>query len=324
MRSFLVYCGLLAVLGTLVTETLGFTSDQGTIAELAPIFLPYVKTLSRDIEVFHYATREKMGPGIPRVGRLDPHLDLQDFLRAKLAQYEDLTHPNLNDDNTMGPGLYVASDPLSSRGYGQENWVMVEMTFPKGLHYLETRHDPQLPAEALPLLKREGCQALNWYALFAGNFNNSCRALLIPLLQALKVAAVAYGWDTNHFELCPAREFSSKLTPNEPRPYSANDAAFLVTGSELLLAHTRIFSAESVADFSTREEMSLIQSYEKRALRYLMNNQTTLKSFPAYIPTAIRYVKLWPELYSEPEAKGLKTWVHEHLFGCGAHPEDLP
>jgi len=71
----------------------------------------------------------------------------------------------------VGPGIYLAQDPLISRSYGGRNWVLYGATLRKGSRYLSF-FDIEYNKESIRhktsgKVKQAGCSATAYWTLFS-------------------------------------------------------------------------------------------------------------------------------------------------------------
>jgi hypothetical protein len=167
----------------IASTALAFTDSQ--VDELSNLLArdlkPYVRTLSRDVSVYHYYHRSVKGYAPTDSKEFLQHYDGS----IALYQYDDQTHVEV-----AGPGLYAAVDPASSREYGN---AMLEITFKAGSRILVHPRNYMIALDAELVAKSEGWLAQN--QLIGDLFSlNQIRPVTKRALEKLDVIAYTYGY----------------------------------------------------------------------------------------------------------------------------------
>lgn len=262
-------------------------------AELAP----RVRTLTRRVATYHYTTRTKMGlPSEGAVALDDPRVE--EYLRERSALYWDPRFEPAPGHPIWG--LYVATDPVSSRVFGGfgEDWALVRVTLPRGLRFLEVRTadaarrpEDRLPAAVREELAAAGCEAAYAADLVIDRGSLACREVALRTLLDLEVDALLYDFKAVDYPACDG---------------SRNGAFLLLRAEALELPAARAYTAPPPADGPAAEEGRAIGELFARA-RAAGSTQRPI--WPA------------PDDQVAPSA-ATERWMRETLFACGGYAED--
>lgn len=248
---------VLITLPSFAITDLKLTPDQQEkfAGDLAIELSDRVRTMKREVKVYHYGTRGNQAysykpsgtwPETP-TGSLtfndDESIDLKrdnsyttpveldapeakDYFRAMAGMF---TSHKLKWN--VGPGLYAAVDPVQSESYTGTPWFMLEITIPKGSRYLDLR-----PFDGLIVTKKF---AQEWFAgetsgresrlvrLDDSHFviewrdileRPTFRKLVNESLQTLKIDELAYGWDHHTIQFCIDRSMNGSIAFNFIEP----------------------------------------------------------------------------------------------------------
>jgi tetratricopeptide (TPR) repeat protein len=271
--------------------------EPSTAAEplqIAPLLRPYVKTLSRPIHTYHYATRQRMGLPEGPVAPDDPVL--RTYLQQKFTRYWDLSLEPA--EGSMVSGLYMAFDPVASRAYGGvgDGWGLVQIPLGKGFSVVDVRlwgderdKAKRLPADVQEKLRQRGCNAQTAATLLTMMESRACREIAVRTMTELDVDGILYTFPVANYTNCPERP---------------NGALILFRPEAVDLPHVRVFTHESPADAMIGERRTIRDLFERA------QQAGSVRTPP------------WPELASIPVPAAMEPWMKEHLFGCGTYLED--
>jgi len=170
-------------------------------AELKAAISKEVKTLERDINVYHYATRSN-GPGkmheevIPIFdadgkGGMNGAVPFQsqvyqEYFKALTTQYED----NSGTEWHFGKGgMYAAIDPVQSGDYAGIPPVLLEITIKAGARYLNQREYP--PSDNLNVSGSYITQKIR-----------DQDPQVKKILKELNIIFISFPWRVSAFSMC--------------------------------------------------------------------------------------------------------------------------
>jgi len=141
---------------------------------LADDFRPFVITLDRDIQVYHYFQNEKVSGDLP--------LHSWEWDHQLMRGLNYFWAADRND------AVYAAIDPAISKGHGN---LMLEVTLKKGSRILIGHHNIHISSETRAALDNFG-----YYDdfRFDGAIESINRAILAKALISLNVEAATYNW----------------------------------------------------------------------------------------------------------------------------------
>jgi tetratricopeptide (TPR) repeat protein len=262
--------------------------------EIAPLLRPFVKTLSRPIHTWHYATRQRMGLPDGPVAPDDPAL--QTYLQQKFTRYWDLSLEPA--EGSMVSGLYMAFDPVASRAYGGvgDGWGLVQIPLGKGFSFVDVRlwgderdKAKKLPADLQEKLRQRGCKAQTAASLLTMMESRACREIAVRTMTELDVDGILYTFPVANFANCADRP---------------KGALILFRPEAVDLPHVRVFTNESPADAMAGERRRIRDLFERA------QQAGSVRTPP------------WPDLAATPVPAAMEPWMKEHLFGCGTYLED--
>ena len=177
------------------------------------------------------------------------------------------------DGNTMGPGLYAALDPVSTRRFGgEDDYVLVRIELPLGTRVLDlvdfrtvVPDDVAAIYESLGCKWREGASSIfrPIASLFEPKPNSSryCIDVLRGIVDRdLGVDALTYGYSSTHFKECTVEPSSTRestlMAGFRVRP-DRMSAVVIMSNRWLKPEHVRIFNQHTT---DSREERLRIQS----------------------------------------------------------------
>ncbi len=254
---------------------------------LADYARPKVRTLSRDAHVFHWTWA---------FDHSSPPLQPMDHRLGEYATYlkESFWDPATNSDDLVGPGLYVAIDPLASNAFGN---TLLQLVMPAGMPFLATDID-YFPPDLQISINRIGCLASSIRDVFGAAENGEqkpCRTLRHKLVRDLGVWAIRYYWQSELSRLC-----------NGSAQYA------------FVLYDDRAINASRIVAFpfdpNLRKNASLPPEDGHGENRLILNSM----ALKAYGDTS--------QFWKVPEGTQPKTdidaWMRDNLVGCGNYPED--
>jgi len=164
---------------------------------LTEIIKPLLWELDRNILTFHYESQKDKN--VP-----ENWSQVQDHIMRYPGRFFDASY---KDSNMIGPGLYVAIDPLASRGFGGNNPLLYTVQLKKGAHMLlgecnlSSGGSSNKDLEAIwnTLKCNSNSRSPIWgLSDLIGKMRNSeslhCRKFIIDIIQNLQIEAIQYGY----------------------------------------------------------------------------------------------------------------------------------
>ena len=216
--------------------------------DLARFLIAHRKTLARDIYTYHYLTRS--AAHVAPSGLLDSKSPaLTGHVASWSNYYWDLSQPG---GTGMIRGLYLATDPVVSRSFGKDEWLLYRIILRAGTSFLDTSEVTEndateyLSPAAERVALRAGCKETKWSYVLYKSFDPNCRALALRTLKKLKVALIDYSWQSTEFTL------------GAKRP---DDTFILIDPSVVLASDVQCFYAEFESDdAATRREQAILSA----------------------------------------------------------------
>jgi hypothetical protein len=279
-RSALAACALLAA--ALLPAP---ARAAGNDSVLASALRPYVRVLSRPVTVYHWADRGWAGLGTS--GPVDPRTPaVRSYVEWKTKGFWDI---NTAFMGVAGNGLYAAVDPISSYGYGGDNWSLFRLRVRKGTRFLYNFDDlnvPLSPAVVAELKSRNCSPSGVSLGGWLHGHSKECRKAFMGALRALGVQALVYPFMALPVGQC------------KDRPQVA-------------------FNFISDQGFDFTQTYGLVNDIPAedpaRAAR------AEIRSFFS-LGTYTGETELWPGVEKDPAA--FNHALMEETFGCGKHDED--
>jgi hypothetical protein len=257
----------------------------------------YVKTLGQGIYTYHYVTREQVG--VAPTGVLDlTDPKLTSHLQGWASYFSNLSQPK---GTGMVRGLYLATDPVASRAFGKDHWLLYRVALQAATKYLDLKSlvgQDGIPSDWVAKLNAGGCDLAKvdnnrWTDLFYKSFDPACRRIALQTLTDLGVELIDYDWISTGFTSCPTRP---------------TDAFILLTTKDLPADAVRIFYAELPHSGQDLEEQLATEG------AFLQVVSTPSGSEPQLNPKNY-------EPWSALDAKAAKDhafdpFAHQNFFGC--------
>lgn len=275
--------------------SLGLCDGEEPILSLAGALQSYVKQVTESIHTYHYVTREavKVAPEGP-LDLADPKL--AHHVRDWANYYWDQTQPG---DTGMIRGFYVATDPVVSRDFGKNHWLLYRVELPKGLKYLDMKAveaRDEISSEIAVKLKALGCDETRWHYLIYKSFEPACRKVALKTLKDLDIDLIDYPWQAADYPPCVERP---------------SDAFILLRPDRVPDDRVRIFYAESPHSSEETAEQAMIESFFLRVKPNAAESGTTAPE------TDPEKYKLWPDLDSKTATdREFRTYLDRHIEGC--------
>ena len=283
--------------------------------ELVPLSLadelrPLVKSLTRPVRTYNYASRKDLGlPDTGAIAARDPRAF--QYVQRQGAFYEANEQLTTAEGPVMPGGLYLAFDPVVTTSFGTASWGLTELTLPAGFRVLDFRA-PVTPPLSLPgvrlvpprawhvseeaerKLLALGCRQFEWSKLALDIQDPICRRVMLRTFRELDVDAFIYPYNETPLDGCALD----------------HDGAMIVLKTDRLTASAvRLFVAERPAEAND----DLLQS-RRGITAELLQGRAMHARGSEFQP--------WPELESPPPAVDVRALMAAYSFGCGDHVED--
>jgi hypothetical protein len=160
---------------------------------LADSARPFVRTLSRDVHMFHWTNA--FNSADPPLAPMDERLRGYVGFIKDLFWRSDVGYAG----NNVGNGFYVAIDPVISHDFGH---VLLQIIVPAQIRFLHL--DPQAPpADVRDAAAALGCDQGDLRHIFiAADVVPACRALRDQLIADLQIQAIRYDWTSTTQLIC--------------------------------------------------------------------------------------------------------------------------
>lgn len=264
-------------------------------SELAQLARPFVKQTTRELHVYHWAAQDRV------FGQVVGPMDSRDPRALGYASYlKELFWNPGNAGGAVGPGFYVAIDPVASKQYGGANWFLLQVVMPARTRYLdlgafETASANRLPPSLLTYLKAKSCETRFFSEIFMNTPQAGCRAVRDQLVRDLDLMALRYLFMATQMKsLCESR---------------SNEAFVLFDDRAMGWDRMIVLTADIPADDPHLEN------------RVLINALFAAADQPEVMIGGVDYP--WPSLASVKPRIDVRAWARSTLFGCGGHAEDL-
>jgi hypothetical protein len=253
---------------------------------------PYVKSLSRAIDVYHYGYRPLMGISAEGPVQVDAAFR-EAYLQKRLSRFWD---PDLaTRPYSMASGLFASIDPVIGRTFGGigDAWAMFALTFKKGFRFIDVRgsSDGQPERFSEPMrahLTAAGCSADSVAVLLTGVESPACREIALKTVRALNLDAILYSYQGFEFEGCARRS----------------------TGAFIVLRTSAIERSVMLTNDAPPPKEASPDHLVVRDLYARARKVGSMQPIP------------WPVLEGQTPPPDMQKWMQEHLFGCGNHAED--
>ena len=166
--------------------------------------LPYVRTMSRTVTLWHWTHRSD--PGIPLRGVVpsnDPHFAA--YLARRATSYFRMSP---NNRSNAGTGLYLAIDPTSTMIYGGvRGGALIQMDLPAGTRTLEIGNGLAFSTELANQLWAYGCTATTPMMLFSSDSEPRCQSIRVAIARSSRLATVGirYAYRADTYTFCTNR-----------------------------------------------------------------------------------------------------------------------
>lgn len=263
-------------------------------------FEPLVRSMSRRVLVYHFRGRnvDDHLPSSGYVDTLDPVLGPKIRERFIHDMEAFIDHEADSNGSQLGPAVYAANNPLTSKGFGGDNFSMYVVPLKKGARYFDLRRKSMsdLNDAQRKLLKNAGCEKKKIGDVVRSG-SSDCREVIIAMVKSLDISFFIYDWD--HEDTTP--ECTTVTT-----------AAFaLIRRTGVDWDRFRYLSRDSTPagkPETAREDRVSVNTY-------LTNN---------WYPQAWKVEGQPVVTPGGPPMVDLTEWFHENLFTCGGKLEDMP
>lgn len=302
-------------------------SEKTDLKPLVEFLSQSVRTISKPVHLYHWQNQgraKNLRHETSAVNAAGWRL----VVNASRIFFNDLT---VESGSSFGNGLYFASDPVVSEGYGSgPGWALMEIVAPSGFRYLQI-NDPddhfkrvKVPQIVEDVLARHDC-GFNKTYFFEGLFSpavtrsQKCADALKSVLLALDIDAIAYDYQSQYFSGCSSK---SKIR---------NLAFILIRPDKLNPSTTHVYTA-GTADFT--EDRKRIESLFIHAGNDVLATYNGDPSQPEYMPVSIKASHVqeslailqgdqslqnglhWPDLEGQLGPSDNGDWLRKNIFGC--------
>lgn len=239
----------------------------------------YVRTLSRDTHIYHWAARSHLSK-VPMTGTLPTDGERNDYLHYLIDDYW-LNKEN-NGGMAMGRGVYFSAHPFSTRTYGTSDWVLIQALLPAGTRYFNfSASRPSFSSPSQTAISQLQCTASNPVTLFKAGGEDNCAKVMRDVMKILSAYMATY-------QCCSA---------SVSTPCSMSSYAVVIRGSD-------VFKWDRLVAFSMADIPESDPHYTNRLLIEAIGEKSG--------------VVLWPSLRAKPLPSGLDAvkWQHDNLWGC--------
>lgn len=274
----------------------GHAARADVVVSVAAALRPFVKKLERPLHVYHYTSRGDLG--LPKTGKLDvAKKPIFNYVREASEYFWDLGQP---DGTGMIRGMYLASDPVASRDFGGDHWILFRVALPRDARYLdmiELEKSNRIPESLSAQLAESGCTETKWSYLIYKSFVPACREIATRALRELDLDYISYGWVSAGYPTCLSRP---------------DDTVLLLRASALAKDSVRVFYLE--IPHKEKDGLAEQRMLERFFLRARPNLASSGYTPPISDPLAYR---LWPELdASAPSDAEFEAYLAANIFGC--------
>ncbi|MBX2986629.1 MAG: hypothetical protein KF802_01920 [Bdellovibrionaceae bacterium] len=236
---------------------------QRQVQRLSQVIAPRVKRVERELITFSYYS---FNPEFDQ--RLRTLTDAQKTILRKPLIFSDPSH--YTHDMMAGPGLYVATDPYASRGYGGEkNPSLYVLTLKKNGLLLDVRGEngTQEKSALEEIHEQMACltdnnvaqrisfgYAVNVITHFRDSLNQDCRRLIIQSLQQLHVGGILYDYTSSNSLPHCLNTRAEAINIIDPNAIDADVLAYYsdtkkIEGNKPLTAYVRHLYQEASEDY---------------------------------------------------------------------------
>jgi hypothetical protein len=286
MRSTLAFPLLIAsLLLPLSAHAVGNpASFSDPLAEFAK---PYARSLSREINVYHWTELHHVVHAPDKSPLLAIDQRARDYAYFVKQTFWNADYRPAGDID-LGAGFYVAIDPVVTRSFGGEGdkWALIQTVIPAGARFLAIEKEGVFPTALKLAAQQANCPIASLKELFAKAHVGDCRAARDKLIAQLDLTSVRYRYKAQAFTACATRP-----------PF-----AFVIFDDRALRLDRMV---SFTSDLPEHDDP---QSENRRLIEALW--ETGPKK------------PLWPKLKGAKPASGLGPWMRDNLLGCGTFAED--
>jgi hypothetical protein len=271
--------------------------DMDTAVMMAAEMSGSVNELSREVTTYHWQPRSKVG--VPLTGPVDP----QD--PYGMGYFKGVTGSFWGNGTSyglmMGNGIYAATDPFVSQGYGGggDGWTLFAINMKTGTRLFDARDYKSFSGQLQARLQALGCPA--WRSasqIFENNVvpSDVCAYTFRQAVRILGIQGVVYSWGGASLTACSIR--NGWWTP-----------AIVLIDPELAPG-VRILVKE-------------IPPHDPAEIHDLRIRITQFFKLVQYNPYGMS-VELWPSLSSAESPADMVEWIQSHTYFCDSvNWEDL-
>jgi len=272
------------------------TLPEDTLS-IANALQPYVKKIRQPVFTYHYVTRELLD--VPTTGPLDlTDSKLANHVQDWSSYFMDLSQPG---GTGMIRGFYLATDPVVSRDFGKDHWLLYRVVLTAGLTYLDVKAlesaSEYIPQPIQDQLKAKGCQEQKWSYLIYKSFDPACRAIAIKTLRDLDVALIDYPWMSADFPPCTHRP---------------SDAFILLRSDRLDSDASQIMYSEM-----SRDDLTIMKRQEVMERLFSEVKPNAAQSGSTSPETSPDKYRLWPDVDTKSVTDtDFVLYLRGHIYGC--------
>jgi hypothetical protein len=281
----------------LLVVLISSVAEASDLPSLAKYLLPYRKVFQNNFYTYHYVTRD--GVKVSRTGILDQQLpQIANHVSDWSQYFWNLSQPS---GTGMIRGFYLASDPVVSREFGKDNWLLYRVKLHQGLSYLDMQQIDGQPADlisesALSILRANGCDETKWHYLIYKSFVPQCREIALKTLKDLNVDVIQYPWVSTNFDSCANRSDNAYILIN-PKSIPTHDIQMFYSEQPML-------KSSSLAN-----EAKYIEAFFNHVLFDSSRGGTAPQASP-------KDFKPWPELDDKISSDDFKNYLKKNILDC--------
>lgn len=243
------------------------------ITPAVKILSQYVKILKKDYTVFHWDMSGQEGQNEQMV-----------LAAKKMANvfWTWYGRPETAQGGFYGNGLYLATDPISTEGFGGgNNWSLLQLILPKGMRIIDLgdngivlQKDEDAFNELKIIFAQLECSFADMNSFFnqgGAGLTSQCQGLVKKIFQeTLKIDAFAYSYNQQKFKSCDSSS-------------AFDQRAFVITNPQWI-------NLNNVSFFSAKSRHAQLDRVRIQTL-FLLNDETVLQNQLPFTTNDIQALK---------------------------------